>query len=52
MMIPMHDRNSKELLAWLATALNFWVLYFQPPNRKQQPAVGPSLECSDAEILT
>jgi hypothetical protein len=38
MMMPMQDRNSSELVAWFATALNACVLNLRPPNRKQQPA--------------
>lgn len=38
MMMPMHDKNSRLLVAWLATALNVCVLNRMPPNRKQQPA--------------
>lgn len=33
----MHDRNSSELVAWLATALKLCTLNRAPPNRKQQP---------------
>ena len=36
--MPIAERKSSELIAWLATALNFWTGKRMPPKKKQQPS--------------